>query len=80
MYCRTMMNTFALLSSAVLVNAPGLLGLLLEVAILCIVVWAIVRLLAWAGITIPEPIRIIFIALICIVAVVLLFRALGYAV
>lgn len=62
------------------VSFGGLISILFYVAILVIVIWAIIALVNWLGWTIPEPVRIIFIALICIVLVVLLFRALGFIV
>jgi hypothetical membrane protein len=62
--------------SAVLVSG-GLVGLLLKIAILCVVVWAIFALLKWAGVTIPEPIRIILIALFCILAIYWIFELFG---
>ena len=55
----------------------GLLGLLLKVAIACVIIWAIYALLQWAGITIPPPIRIIFIALACILVIYWLFEIFG---
>jgi O-antigen ligase len=55
----------------------GLLGLLLKVAIVCVVVWAIWQLLAWAGITIPRPVQIILIALLCILLIYWLFQIFG---
>jgi hypothetical protein len=63
------MNLFVL---AVL--SGGWLGLLEEVAIIVVVVWAIWALLEWLGVKIPRPIQILLIALVCIVAIVLLFR------
>lgn len=73
------MNTLALLSSLAVVttNGGGLLGILLEFAIACIVIWAIYALLQWAGITIPRPVQIVLIALICIIAIIWLFRVAG---
>ena len=67
----------ALLSLLAVESAGGLVGLLLYVAIACIVIWAIWALINWTGVSIPEPVRIIAIALLCIVAIVLLFRAVG---
>lgn len=60
-----------------LASTGNLLGILLYVAVACVVIWAIFALIAWSGIVIPTPIRIIAIALICIVAIVLLFRVVG---
>lgn len=58
-------------------GTDSLLGLLLLVAIACVVIWGIYALLQWAGIQIPPPVRIIFICLVSIVLIVLLFRAVG---
>lgn len=60
-----------------LASTGNLLGILLYVAVACVVIWAIFALISWSGITIPTPVRIIAIALICIVAIVLLFRIVG---
>lgn len=58
-------------------SSGSLLGILLWVAIAAIVIWAIYALLGWAGVVIPQPVRIIFIALVSIVAIILMFRAVG---
>jgi len=58
-------------------NTNDLLGLLLFVAIACVVLWAIQALIKWAGWTIPTPVRIIFIALLCIVLIIYLFKIFG---
>ena len=55
----------------------GLLGLLLKVAIACVIIWAIWALLQWAGVTIPRPVQIIFIALACILIIYWLFQIFG---
>lgn len=55
----------------------SLLGLLLKVAIVCVIIWAIYALLQWAGITIPRPVQIIFIALACILVIYWLFQIFG---
>ncbi len=60
-----------------IVVGGGLLGLLLKVAIACVIIWAIYALLQWAGITIPRPIQIILIALICILVIYWLFEIFG---
>jgi hypothetical protein len=59
------------------IETSGLLGLLLKVAIACVVIWAIWALLQWAGITIPRPVQIIFIALVCILIIYWLFQIFG---
>lgn len=69
------MQTLFLLGAVVV--AGGLLGLLLKIAILCVVVWAIFALLQWAGIAIPRPVQIILIALACIIAIYWLFQIAG---
>lgn len=55
----------------------GLLALLFKVAIICIIVWGIFALLAWAGVVIPSPIRIILICLGSILAIYWLFELFG---
>lgn len=57
--------------------AGGLIALLLKVAIACVIIWAIYALLQWAGITIPRPIQIILIALVCILVIYWLFEIFG---
>lgn len=66
-----------LILSTVVLAGGGLLGLLLKVAIACIVIWAIYALLQWAGIAIPRPVQIILIALVCIVVIYWLFEIAG---
>lgn len=50
------------------------IGLLERVAIVCIVVWAIWALLVYAGIVVPQPVKIILIALISILLIIWLFQ------
>ena len=57
-----------------LLPPSGLLGLLFWVAVLCVVVWAIIALVRWSGLPIPEPVRIVFIALACIFLIALCFK------
>ena len=54
--------------------AGGLVGLLIKVAIACVIIWAIYALLQWAGIGIPRPIQIILIALACILVIYWLYE------
>jgi len=49
--------------------AGGIVGLLIKVAVACVIIWAIYALLQWAGIVIPRPIQIILIALACILVI-----------
>lgn len=65
---------------AVLPAASSLVGLLIWVAILAVVVWAVIALVRWAGIPIPQPVVILLTALASILLIVLLARALGFAV
>jgi hypothetical protein len=58
-------------------TTSGLLGMLLWVAIAAVVVWAIIALVRWSGIPIPEPVRIILIALVCIFLIIFLFKIFG---
>lgn len=62
------------------VAAPAtsaMLGTLFWVAIVCVVIWAIIALVKWSQIPIPQPVWIIFIALVSIFLIILLFRAFG---
>ncbi len=68
------MNTLLTIQA---IGSGGLIGLLLRVAIACIIIWAIWALLQWAGITIPRPIIIIAIALISILIIIWLFQIFG---
>lgn len=69
-----------LLLAATTIALPGsLLGVLLWVAVLAVVIWAVSALLQWSGITIPPPVKIIAIALVCIFLILLLFRLFGAA-
>jgi hypothetical protein len=60
-----------------IVVGESLVGLLLKVAIACVIIWAIYALLQWAGITIPRPVQIILIALVCILVIYWLFQIFG---
>lgn len=54
-----------------------MLGLLLWVAVAAIVIWAIIALIKWSGIAIPQPVMIILTALVAIFLILLIFRAFG---
>lgn len=69
------MNTLALLS--ILPPTSGLIGLLIWVAIAAIVAWAIIALVKWSGIPIPQPVWIILTAFIGIFLILLIARAFG---
>ncbi len=66
-----------LLILAALAFPAGALGILFKVAIACVIIWAIYALLQWAGIAIPRPIQIVFIALACILVIYWLFELFG---
>lgn len=67
------MNTLLLTAVAF----GGLLPLFFKIAIACVIIWGIYALLQWAGISIPRPIQIVLIVLICIVVIYWLFELFG---
>ena len=69
------MNMLAVL--ALLPSTGGLIGLLVWVAIAAIVVWAIIALVKWSGIPIPQPVYIILAAFIGIALILFIARAFG---
>lgn len=72
------MNLLTIITlAAVALNSAGLLTLLFEVAIICVVVWAILAMVARSGVVIPPVVRILLIAVASIVAIVLIARFLG---
>lgn len=66
-----------LLASAFVPSTGGLIGILVWVAIAAIVVWAIIALVKWSGIPIPQPVWIILAAFVGIAAILLIARAFG---
>lgn len=52
----------------------GWQGILLKVAIVCVVMWGINELIKWTGWVIPRPIMIIAICLACILVIYWLFE------
>lgn len=60
-----------------LVTTSGLLGLLIWVAVACVVIWGIMALIKWSGIQIPEPVRIVFWCVACIALILLIARFFG---
>ena len=62
---------------AVIPSSGGLIGLLVWVAIACIVAWAIIALIKWSGIPIPQPVWIILTAFIGIGLILLIARFFG---
>jgi len=71
------MNTLSLLATGSLGSTSGLVGLLIYVAIVAVVVWGIIALVKWSGITIPQPVYIILVCLVCIFLILLIARAFG---
>jgi len=65
---------------AALPSTGSLVGLLVWVAIAAIVIWAIVALIKWSGIPIPQPVWIILAAFIGIALILLIARLFGLAV
>ncbi len=66
---------YLMLASAI--TTSSLLGMLLYVAIAAVIIWAVIALVRWSGIPIPQPVIIILTALICILLIVWLFRVFG---
>lgn len=54
-----------------------LVATLIYVAIVGVICWAIYRLLLYFGVSIPEPARIIFWALVCIALIVVFAHLFG---
>lgn len=73
------MITTTLLLAAV-VFPGGWLGLLLKIAIVCVLAWGARELIAWSGWTIPRPIEIVVICLILIVILYWIFELAGMAI
>lgn len=60
-----------------LVSTGSMIGLLVWVAIACIVAWAIIALVKWSGIPIPQPVWILLAAFLGIALILFLARAFG---
>jgi hypothetical protein len=58
-------------------SSSSLIGLLIWVAIACVVIWAIIALVKWSGIAIPQPVVIVFIAFVSIALILLIARFFG---
>lgn len=69
------MNTLALL--AVLPSTGSMLSLLIWVAVACIVVWAIIALVRWSGMPIPQPVWIILTAFLGIALILFIAKVFG---
>lgn len=70
----------ALLLLAALPSTGSLVGILVWVAIAAIVVWAIIALVRWSGVPIPQPVWIVISALLGIFAILLIAKLFGMVV
>lgn len=70
------MNTL-LLAAVALPSVAGLLGILVWVAIAAVVIAAIVALVKYSGIPIPQPVWIVLWAFVAIVLILLIARFAG---
>jgi hypothetical protein len=52
----------------------GIVGLLFKIAVVCVVIWGIWALIKWSGFPVPEPLRILGIVVICIIALYWLYE------
>lgn len=66
------MNTLALLAMLPTVNT--MLGWLIWIAIAAIVVWAVVALVKWSGLPVPQPVWIILAAFIGIALILIIAK------
>lgn len=63
--------------AAVSFSSSSLIGLLVWVAIACVVVWAIISLVRWSGVQIPQPVIIVFWAFVSIALILLIAKFFG---
>lgn len=54
-----------------------MLSLLIWVAIACVVIWAIIALVRWSGIPIPQPVWIILTAFLAIALILFIAKMFG---
>jgi hypothetical protein len=71
------MNPLLILAVGALPSTAGLLGILIWVAVAVVVVWAVIALVKWSGIPIPQPVWIILTAFIAIALILLIARFFG---
>lgn len=57
-----------------------LIGLIITVLIICIIIFAAIRIAAWAGVSIPQPVMIVIWAIVAIVCLIYLARFAGISV
>jgi hypothetical protein len=68
----------SLLASLAVVSSGGLIQILVYVAIAAIVIWAVIALVKWSGLPIPQPVIIVFTAFVGIFLILLMARAIGW--
>lgn len=68
----------ALLLALALPSTGSLVGIIVWVAILALVIWGIIALVRWSGLTIPQPVVIVFTVLVGIFLILLLARIFGF--
>ena len=67
--------------SAIAIPSSGsLVGLIIWAAILAVAVWAIIALVKWSGVQIPQPVWIVLSALVAIFLILFIARIFGMAV
>ncbi len=71
------MNTLALALLASVPSTSGLISLLVWVAIAAVVCWAIIALVKWSGVPIPQPVWIILAAFVAIFLILFIARMFG---
>ncbi len=70
------MNTLTILAASLLTGS-SMVSLLIQVAIAAVVIWAIIALIRWSGIPIPQPVIIILTALVAIFLILWMARIFG---
>lgn len=71
------MNALLLPILASAIAPTSAVGIIVTVAIACVVIWAVVALIKSTGIAIPQPVWIVFVALCAIFGILLLARIFG---
>lgn len=62
---------------AALPSTGAMLSLLIWVAVACVVIWAIIALVRWSGIPIPQPVWIILTAFLAIALILFIAKMFG---
>lgn len=58
-------------------STSSLVGLLVWVAIACVVVWGVLALIKWSGVAIPQPVIIVFWCFVAIGLILLMAKFFG---